>query len=81
MYSEGKYKRWNTGGVFVGVHENGCDQFSWISGKWHFPLIAYKYQSTIVIYGCSDANTVLEGEVFPNFEKRTNVYFPEGDKK
>jgi hypothetical protein len=61
------------------TYENGCDQSSWISGEWHFPLIAYKYQSTIVIYG-SDTNTV-EGELYPRFEKRTIVFFPNGEQK
>jgi hypothetical protein len=76
-----KYFSWRTNVLNplfrVGTtYENGCDQSSWFTGEWHFPLIAYKYQSTIVIYG-SDVSTV---EGVPRFEKRTNVFFPDGQQ-
>jgi hypothetical protein len=58
---------------------NGCAQSSWLSGEWHFPLIAYKYQTTIVVYGTD--MSLVAGEVLPRFEKRTNVFFPDRAQK
>jgi hypothetical protein len=60
-------------------YENGCDHSSWISGEWHFPVIAYKYQVTIVVYASS--MNMVRGENFPRLEKRTTVFKPSGEQQ
>jgi hypothetical protein len=59
-------------------YEHGCDRFSWISGEWHFPMIAYKYQITIVVYTTSQ--NIVRGERLPRLEKRTLVLKPNGEQ-
>jgi hypothetical protein len=39
-------------------YEKGCGSQSWIRGEWHFPLIAYKFQITIVVYSTSTTRSI-----------------------
>ncbi len=56
-------------------YEGGCGTDSWMSAEWHFPLIAYKYNCTIVLYG-SDAVSVA-GQV----RKSTQVFLSNSNKQ
>jgi hypothetical protein len=42
-------------------YEKGCGSQSWIRGEWHFPLIAYKFQITIVVYSTSTTRSIHNG--------------------
>jgi hypothetical protein len=56
-------------------YEKGCRLSSWISGQWHFPLIAYKFQVTIVVY--SSDKSKRQGEII--LEKRTTIFKSNGE--
>jgi hypothetical protein len=60
-------------------YEEGCSRESWISGEWHFPLIACKYDVTIVVY--SSSINMVAGEERPRLEKQTLVFKPNGQQE
>ena len=75
----GKCFSWSTDVLYPlfgekACYERGFGTKSWMCAEWHFPLIAYKYNCTVVLYG-SNADDAVTGQV----QKSTQVFF--SDKK
>jgi hypothetical protein len=58
-------------------YERGCNGDSWISGQWHFPMIAHLFQVNIVVYS-SDKSMRLDKCIL---DKRTTVSKPNGQSE
>jgi hypothetical protein len=61
-------------------YETGCPSSNWIRGEWHFPILAYMFQVTLVVYSTSENKKKREnGDLMHH--KSTFIYFPNGESE